>query len=722
MKKILFRIFAMSLALIMLLGGLSSFAAAYTTFTYSINGDPLYSPDAYRPEIVIDSRYMELETPLNEPSDLFADSNGKLYIADPKNNRIVVLNKYYKLDFIITDFINDNGVPDSLNGAMGVYVKTFPRSGESLIYVADTNNARIVVFDYEGNFQRIVPQPADEVFEEGSIYRPSALAVDDSGRMYVVSTTTYEGIISLAPDGSFTAFIGAQKVTYSVLELIFRWLQSDAQKRKRTLNISTEYNNITIDSKGMIYVTTQNINENEMLAAIQSRSKSGDKAPVKKLNTSGDDIMRRNGFYPPSGEVPARGFRRSFSSNAPTGASTIVDVALGPEGTWSIIDQKRSRIFTYDEDGKLLFAFGDLGEQLGNLKLASSITYHGDDLLALDQNTNSFTVFKRTEYGDKLIQAIKNNNEKKYHKATEDWYGILRSNNNFDAAYVGIGKAQYRTGNWKEAMETFKIAYDTSNYSTAFKALRKEVMTQYFLVIVLGVVVLGFAIYLFFSYAAKVNKRTALIRGRKTFWQEVIYGFHVIFHPFDGFWDLKHEKRGSIRGAFFWLGMLVLAFSYRAIGKAYLFNPNGSYLSIFSQLAMILVPIILLVTSNWCLTTLFEGEGSFKDIFIAVSYSTIPLTLLIVPETLLTHVVSESEVKFISLIFGIATVWVGLLAFFGIMVTHDFTLGKNIGTVLATIVGMMVIMFVVLLFGQLIAKMITFVNNLYVEASFNRLN
>ena len=27
------------------------------------------------------------------------------------------------------------------------------------------------------------------------------------------------------------------------------------------------------------------------------------------------------------------------------------------------------------------------------------------------------------------------------------------------------------------------------------------------------------------------------------------YAFYVLFHPFDGFWDLKHEKKGTIRAA-----------------------------------------------------------------------------------------------------------------------------------------------------------------------------
>ena len=44
-------------------------------------------------------------------------------------------------------------------------------------------------------------------------------------------------------------------------------------------------------------------------------------------------------------------------------------------------------------------------------------------------------------------------------------------------------------------------------------------------------------------------------------------------------------------------------------------------MNIFAQIASVVVPLLLWVMANWCLTTLFDGEGSFKDIFIATSYS-----------------------------------------------------------------------------------------------------
>ncbi|MGI6744288.1 MAG: YIP1 family protein [Eubacteriales bacterium] len=713
---------AIALCAVMLLGSVSMFgSASYLTYTYSVDGFDMASPDAYTPEIEIDSVYMGLvdleidsatgqgiAPPIDDPRDLFVDQNKNVYIADGANSRIVVLNEYYKYKFAIKEFNNDQGVPDSLNTPSGVYVTT------DEIFVCDTENNRLVVFDLEGEFKRIIHEPKSDVMPANSIYKPVACAVDSTGRIYVISSTTYMGVISLNADGSFVGFIGAQKVTASWWQIIWRQFQTEEQRALSVQNVSTEFNNITIDHKGFIYVTTSSIEEWQQQSAITS--KSGDYAPVKKLNSSGADIMHRNGFYAPNGEVSVRGI--AYDTNTPTGASKIIDVAIGPENTWSIIDEKRSRVYTYDGDGKMLFTFGDTGMQLGNISSIEAVAYQGDKLLLLDKTRDSFTVYNRTEYGDILINALRNNNDRKYDKAVDDWQAILQRNSNFDAAYVGIGKALYRAGDWEGAMKYYKFAYETENYSAAFKMWRKDVVSKIIWLIPILVVIGAILISQFFKFAGRVNRRVAVSTERRTFWQEVLYGFHVIFHPFDGFWDLKHERRGSVRAAFFWLAVTILTFTYQAIGKSYLFNPHGGYASIFIQTTGLLVPLLLWVTANWCLTTLFDGEGSFKDIFIATCYSVIPLPLLIIPSVIATHMVTLAEGNVVTLLTTFAYVWMAILIFTGMMTTHDYTLGKNILTSVGTIIGMAFIMFIILLFTGLITKIVSFIGAIVTEISY----
>lgn len=695
-------------AVIAALAVMPAYAAAYSTYTYSIDGEPLPSPDAYTPVMQVDSAYMGLEKPIDTAKDLVCDKDGNVYIADTGNSRIIVLDRYFKLKFTFGEsFINSNGVDDCLNGARGIFVT------DDYIYIADTENNRIVIFDHKGEYVRHLEAPQSSIFEQNAIYKPVALAVDASGRLYVVSSTTYQGIMSLDSNGEFKGFVGAQQVSYNIIDIIWRQFQTPEQRALSAQYVSTEYNNITIDDRGFIYVTTSSIAEEDQQASITS--KDGTYAPVKMLNASGDDILARNGFFGPGGEVK---INDDTIKSSITGASTIVDVALGPEGTWSIVDQKRSKVYTYDQYGNLLFAFGDKGNSLGCVQLIGAVEYQGDTLLVLDQNANNITSYTRTEYGDILINALKNDNERNYDTAVEDWNKILQRNSNFDSAYVGIGKAFYRTGKWEQAMEYFKYAYDTDNYSLAFGMYRSAWAQKYFIWIPIIVVVAIWLLVKFFEFAKKVNKKAELRHGKKKFYEEILYAFHIILHPFDGFWDLKHEKRGSLRGAFFYILLAVIAFSYQAIGRSYIFNPRATYESVIAQALALLVPIILWVTANWCLTTLFDGEGSFKDIFIATGYSCVPIPICIIPATALTNVLTLSESSLYTTILAVAWVWVGFLLFFAMMVTHDYSLFKNILTCIATIVGMAFIMFLGILFSTLVQKMVGFVSSIFTEISY----
>ena len=104
-----------------------SAATSYYTYTYSINGKDLRSPDAYVPDMEVNSAYMglsdaarmrELYPDLTEdelkakmvavkfPTDLEVDENENVYIVDRDNNRVVVLDPYYKIKFIIDSFRN----------------------------------------------------------------------------------------------------------------------------------------------------------------------------------------------------------------------------------------------------------------------------------------------------------------------------------------------------------------------------------------------------------------------------------------------------------------------------------------------------------------------------------------------------------------------------------------------------------------------------------------
>jgi hypothetical protein len=264
-------------------------------------------------------------------------------------------------------------------------------------------------------------------------------------------------------------------------------------------------------------------------------------------------------------------------------------------------------------------------------------------------------------------------------------------------------------------MEMLASAYETAQYSQAFAESRKNILGYVLIPLLIVVIALAFGAAKFLAFAKKKNKATSLKVGRKTYAEELLYVFHLQFHPFDGFWDLKHEQRGSVRGGLTIMGITILAFFYQSIGRGYIFNPRDTYSSIITQILSITVPVLLWCIGNWCLTTLFEGEGSFKDIFIATTYSLAPLPLLVIVSTILTNVLTKQEGSMINLLVTFGYIWVAILLFFGTLVTHDFSLSKNVLIVIFTIVAMAVIMFVAILFSSLLVKMVTFVISIFTE-------
>lgn len=723
MKKFI-SILALMFALLMLLPMTAGAFNSYQTYTNAISGEPLYSPDAYIPINTYNSSYMGLDKALSDPYDLFVDGDMNVYISDVGTNSVVVLDRYYKHKFTLSTFTNEIGAPDSFSSPRGVFVTDNKVDAlgnvveEGKIFICDTQNYRIVVFSRSGEFLYVLDAPESELFDENSIYYPIAVAVDKFGRIFVVSSQTTQGIIVLTSDGTFTGFIGAPTVSISLWQIIWRRFQTDAQKKLSSTFVPVTFNNITVDEDGFVYATSDKIEQGKIDSAIRAKSIAGADSPVKKLNAAGDEIMNRNGFFPPVGEISYE--TSSTDPNDITGVSTIGDVALGEAQTWSITDTKRSKIYTYDAQGHLLFAFGDRGSlQLGNIGTLKAIAYQGDKLLALDSGSaKSITVYERTEYGNILINAVSDQLNRNYDAAQENWTEILKRNSNFDAAYIGIGQALYRDAKYEAAMEYFEAAYDTENWSLAYSELRKLNIEKIFFLIPIVIV----AICVVFSFLLKkinrINIRVATSGEKITFGKELLYGFHVIGHPFDGFWDLKKEKRGSLRAALVFLGITVLTFFYQAIGQGYLFNSTGTYSTIIEQLLGVCVPILLFVIANWCLTTLFEGEGSFKDIFIATCYSLVPLPLLIIPATIVSNMVNINEQQIVTLLVALGFIWAGFLIFFGTMVTHDYSLGKNVIMIICSIVGMVFIMFVALLFTTLLGKLVGFVTNIITELAY----
>ena len=62
---------------------------------------------------------------------------------------------------------------------------------------------------------------------------------------------------------------------------------------------------------------------------------------------------------------------------------------------------------------------------------------------------------------------------------------------------------------------------------------------------------------------------------RKLAWKEygtaLKYAFHVITHPFDGFWDMAHEHRGNLAAATTFLVLFLLTYVLKLMYTSFQF-------------------------------------------------------------------------------------------------------------------------------------------------------
>jgi|GEM_PF-3405577 DNA-binding beta-propeller fold protein YncE len=118
------------------------------------------------------------------PAGLTLDAQGRIYLADPANHCIHI----YSLsgDFLRTIGPQLSGPsakkfpPLNLDSPQGVAV-----DGEGRVYVADTGNHRLLIFDAEGNLLRAFGRKGNE---NGEFRSPHSVALDSKGRIYVADT------------------------------------------------------------------------------------------------------------------------------------------------------------------------------------------------------------------------------------------------------------------------------------------------------------------------------------------------------------------------------------------------------------------------------------------------------------------------------------------------------------------------------------------------------
>lgn len=197
------------------------------------------------------------------------------------------------------------------------------------------------------------------------------------------------------------------------------------------------------------------------------------------------------------------------------------------------------------------------------------------------------------------------------------------------------------------------------------------------------------------------------------------FPFHIIFHPYDGFWDLKYENKGRLRVAMTILLLMVVATSLMNQFAGFLVNFNDPrYLNTLDDLMFTVLPFFLFCVANWSVTTLMEGEGKFREIVVATGYALLPMILVNLPLTFISRFMTSEETAFYWMLNSFAALWFLYLLFVGNMTIHQYTAAKAVFTLFLTVIAMGIIVFLGALALTISMDMYWFVYDVYRELIF----
>jgi DNA-binding beta-propeller fold protein YncE len=474
----------------------------YDSYNYDYRENIVFTPSPYVPDGSISGLKLGIGA-FNSPQDVCVADDGRVYVADTMNNRIVVIDPTLSRCIeIIDSFETDDGSAGTFNKPYGIAI-----SNTNELYVADSQNKRIVILSApaapadstdvtknERTYIGSISNPKSEVLADDFDFVPLKVTVDYAGRVYVVADNMFEGIM-VFENGAFTGFFGTINVTITVWEKIWRKLSTKTQRSKQQLFIPTEFTGIDVDDAGFIYAS--NIDENGIQA-------------IRRLNPKGQDVIRKGENLNVGGDLR---YNNSWDAGDYNGPSEIVDVVVRDNGIYSLLDKKRGRVFTYDSEGNLLYIFGGLGSQIGTFSVPSAIECIGDKLMVLDSYRGELILFSETEYGNLINEAVGLRYDGDETQAVPLWERVLELDENNELANVGIGKAYLTSGDNKAAMKYLKLGMSRRYYSIAFKRYRDEILKKWLAPVLSGLIILIFVLTVFKAIRKKRRNKKLYAKG-----------------------------------------------------------------------------------------------------------------------------------------------------------------------------------------------------------------
>ncbi len=654
-------------------------------YTFDSDGKPVPAPTGYVQAGVI-SGVGQPYSSFASPRDLFRDlATNNLLVADTDNNRIVILNGD-------GEFLSEIGGDEAgLNAPQGVFVD---RQGD--VWVADTGNERVAVFAAGGTFKAEYHRPESDFLAEYD-FKPTKIVVDKRGFIYAtVGSEGNLGMLVMDSTERFRGFFGRTRIKFDLTRVLARAFASKAQRRRMLRVRPAPLGNMHIDDMGFIYAVSP-VLKNDQVQRLNSVGENvyGDASQRIGAGRLWDRLRGEEGLSFGEEETHWR-WDGEREMNIPFAlTSMFVDVAVDELGIVSVLDQRRDRIYQYDQAGNLLSAFGGVGLWEGGFSEPVSIVA-GDEghLYVLDAARGDIQIFRPTEITRLIHRASSEYYDGKYQVAAVLWEDISQRNTNFNLAHSGLGKALMRRERFAEAMQEYRYAESEWGYSSAFREYRYVWMRENFNLLGLGVIVV-------LGVSSIATNRLA-------------DSFQLLLRKLRNL-----RERSGLRAVPL---LLLLAVIVRMAGLAALSFHFREYLGhkpeqtrMLFEAGKLLIPWITWCVAAVAVAEVFYGEGTFRQVIISSAWALWPFIVLIVPVSLLTNWITLDERALYNV--GVGIIW-SLLAwqfFQQVKTLHNFDTGKAIGVILLTLVGMLVIWMLMGLIYALTGEVVRFLQQIALE-------
>lgn len=194
---------------------------------------------------------------------------------------------------------------------------------------------------------------------------------------------------------------------------------------------------------------------------------------------------------------------------------------------------------------------------------------------------------------------------------------------------------------------------------------------------------------------------------------------HVIFHPFEGFEDLRWKKQGSIPLSMFIVFLLFVAMVVERQLMGFAFNT--AYVKVFNVVPPFVQSVVYFfvwVIGNWAICTLFDGEGTLKKICIYSAYALVPYIFGVYISVFVSNFLVLDEAIWVNFISLLGLGWSVILMISAMKAVHQYTLTKTIVSIIGTLIAMLLILFLAVLLLSLFQQVYVFVYSIYTEVAY----